>query len=103
METARKIIEGTSLHNIKMKIDPGLLEWAATFGGELPEVLSRRELRRDGFNISQEYEPSMEATDINVRNREGLLQQIGTYIYPLLERSSADCEEGGQCSLLPTK
>ncbi|XP_066950747.1 ubiquitin-associated and SH3 domain-containing protein A-like [Macrobrachium rosenbergii] len=63
MEAARKIEEGASLHNIKMKIDPGLLEWAATFG----EVLSLEELLRAGFNISQESEPLMEATDINVR------------------------------------
>ncbi|XP_066945238.1 ecdysteroid-phosphate phosphatase-like [Macrobrachium rosenbergii] len=65
LETARKIIEGASLQHVELKLEPGLLEWIATFGGKFPEVFSRQELLDAGFNISQEYKPYMEATFIN--------------------------------------
>ncbi|XP_064088087.1 ecdysteroid-phosphate phosphatase-like [Macrobrachium nipponense] len=67
LETARMIAEGAGLHDLELKVEPGLMEWTVTSGGKAPTVLSHQELVVAGFKISREYKPSMKASDINDR------------------------------------
>ncbi|KAG8189963.1 hypothetical protein JTE90_009102 [Oedothorax gibbosus] len=64
METCRKVLEASDQIHLPINVEPGLFEWLEWYVKEMPKWMSPEEMKENGFNVSEDYIPVMNETEI---------------------------------------